>query len=344
MKIALVVKEIEGGGIQKSYLTLFYSFLKYNYKAYLFVLVKPPTIIVTDPNIIFLDGKIEFQKGINLNKWIKKIDNFDLAIINAEYMKKYLPIPNHKIFLTVHVMWSHRLNIGVSRLFKLLKLRYRYYNENIIPVSNGIKEDLLNVIKVKAKSIKVISDPYDIEEINSLANESIDISKPFLVAVGSLLDIKRYDLMIKAFALLSNPDLKLIIVGSGRAKGDIEKIIKEYRVEEKVHLVGFDSNPYKYIKKAEILLLSSDSEGFSRVIIEASILNKPIVSTNCSPIFKEDFFPKELLEFIVPIGDIERFKEVIVKALNNYPVVKNDFYISFSDKNIIEKYIKLVTP
>jgi len=343
MKIALVVKEIEGGGIQKSYLTLFYSFLKYNYKAYLFVLVKPPTMIITDPNIIFLDGKIEFQKGINLYKWIKKIDNFDLAIINAEYMKKYLPIPHHKIFLTVHVMWSHRLNRGVSRLFKLLKLKYRYHNENIIAVSNGIKDDLLNTIKVKPKSIQVIADSYDIEEINSLANEPIDISKPFLVAIGSLLDIKRYDLIIKSFALLSKSNLELVIVGSGRAKRDIEKIIKEYRLEEKVHLVGFDSNPYKYIQKAEILLLASDSEGFSRVIIEALILNRPIVSTNCSPIFKEDFFPKELLEFIVPIGDIEGFKEVIVKALKNYPIVTNDFYLSFSDKNIIEKYVKLVT-
>ena len=342
MKIVLVVKEIEGGGIQKSYLSLFNSFLKYVYEAYLFVLNKPHNLTNLHKNIIILDGYTQLQKGLQLRNYLKKLSNIDLAIVNAEYMKKYMPIPLNKIYLTVHVLWSNRLEQGISKVFKLIKLKYRFFNEKIIAVSNGIKKDLIENIKIKPKIIEVIPDPYDIDEINKLSNEKIDIQDDFIVAVGSLLPVKRYDLLIKSFSMINNKKLKLIIVGDGKEKQNILSIIKQYNLNKRIILTGFDENPYKYIKNAKLLVLASDSEGFSRVIIESLILKTPIVSTDCSPIFKEDFFPNDLREFIVPKNNAEILAKKIEQALNKYPQINNDFCYMFSDKNIINKYIKLI--
>ncbi len=342
MKIVLVIKEIEGGGIQKSYLSLFFSFLKYGYEAYLFVLVKPNLLKLEHPNIIFLHGVCELQRGVSLYSKCKQLGNIDLAIVNAEYMKKYLPIPKKNIFLTVHVTWSQRLGSGTNKLFKLLKLKYRYFNENIITVSDGIKNDLLEKIKIHPQSIQTIADSYDVEEIIKLSQEEIQMQKSFIVAVGSILSVKRYDVLIKAFSLLENSDLDLVIVGNGREKNNIQKQIRKLNLQDKIHLVGFDENPYKYMKNAKLLVVASDSEGFSRVIIESLILKTPIVSTDCSPIFKESFFPEELKSFIVPTGDYQLLGKMITKALADYPLINNNFCYAFSDKNIVQHYIGLI--
>jgi len=337
----MVVKKIEGGGIQKSYLSLFYSFLKHGHNAYLFVLVKPNLLKLKHPNIIFLNGMCELQKGVSLYFKCRQLGDMDLAIVNAEYMKKYLPVSKKYTFLTVHVTWSQRLGSGYRKFFKLLKLKYRYFNENIITVSDGIKKDLLEEIRVHPQSIQTIADSYDVEEIIALSQEEIAMGKSFIVAVGSLLNVKRYDVLIKAFALLKNSDLDLIIVGDGRERKVIQQHIEKSNLQERVHLVGFDENPYKYIKNAKLLVVSSDSEGFSRVIIESLILKTPIVSTNCSPIFKESFFPKELQSFIVPTGDYGLLSEAITRALADYPLIDNDFCYAFSDTNIVKHYTEL---
>ncbi len=342
MKIILVVKEIEGGGIQKSYLTLFNSFLKYGHEAYLFVLTKPKKLTNLHKNIIILNGHTKFQKGLQLKNYLKKLSNIDLAIINAEYMKKYIPISQDKIFFTVHVIWSHRLGKGINKFFKLLKLKYRYYNENIITVSDGIKKDLMENIKIKPKTIKIIPDSYDIDEINKLSHKKIDIKDDFIVAVGSLLPVKRYDLLIKSFSMIKNKTIKLIIVGSGKEKDNIINLINKYKLQKRIILKGFDENPYKYIKNAKLLVLSSDSEGFSRVIIESLILKTPIVSTDCSPIFKENFFSENLKKFIVPKNNAQLLAQKIEQALNDYPKINNEFCYTFSDKNIINQYIGLI--
>lgn len=342
MKVGLVVKKIESGGIQKSYLTLFNSFRKFGHEPYLFVLNKPSNLQIKDENIVYLDGKSTFQKGFFLNKYINNIGDFDLFIVNAEYMKKYLPIDNKKIFLTVHVMWSERLGKGIKKLSKLIKLKNRYHNENIITVSQGIKDDLLYRLKVKPKSIKVISDPYDIEEIKQLSHEKIeDTPKQYIVSVGSLVEVKRHDLLIEAFSLLKNKKIELIVIGDGKLKSALYHTVQEKGLENRIHFLGFKINPYNYIKSAKLLVVSSDSEGFSRVIIEALALDTPIVSTDCSPIFKENFFPKILKQFIVPKGDTYILSQTIEKALINYPKIDNHLYESFSDKKVISEYLSL---
>lgn len=343
-KIALVVKEIEGGGIQKSYLTLFHSLRKYGYDAWLFVLVKPKGFDNDNERIIFLGGKTGFQKGLHLRRLMQKHAPFSLAIVNAEYMKKYIPLERERIFFTVHVMWSQRLGRGISRWTKLLKLRLRYFHQNIVAVSRGIQDDLLYKIKVTPRQIHIIPDPYDIDDIAQKAAIPLPASIPenYIVAVGSLLDVKRYDLMIDAFSQLADKSLHLVIVGGGRRYDALRQEIVARKLRERVHLIGFDTNPYRYIRNAKLLVLSSDSEGFSRVLIEALILKKPIVSTDCTPIFEEDFFPSALKKYIVPKGNAAALAQSVEAALREYPEISSDFYHAFADGKIIDAYLSLI--
>ena len=339
MKIALIVKEIEGGGIQKSFLTLFNSFNKYGIETYLFVLRKPKKLIINNKKIIILGHKINLINGIKLYFYIKKL-KIDFAIINSEYMGKYIPLNSNKKFYTIHVIWSERIKQNISGFFKKISLKIKYNNKNLIVVSNGIKNDINENLKIKYKNIYVIADPYDFEEIEQKSKEKVPIHN-YIVSVGSLLSVKRHDILIKAFSKLKNKNIKLVIVGQGNQLEKLQKLTKDLNLEKRVIFTDFEENPYKWIKNSKLLVVSSESEGFSRVIIEALYLNIPVVSTNCSPIFKEEFFPKELKPFIAKINDIENLKETIEKALEYYPNYDRRFVQQFSDKNIIKEYLKI---
>jgi glycosyltransferase involved in cell wall biosynthesis len=100
--------------------------------------------------------------------------------------------------------------------------------------------------------------------------------------VGRLEQQKRFDLLIDAFSQTqAKSSLKLVIVGTGSLHALLVQQIVTLGMEGRIILVGFDSNPYKYMAKAEFLVMSSDTEGYPLVLIEALSLGCPIVSTDC---------------------------------------------------------------
>ena len=110
-------------------------------------------------------------------------------------------------------------------------------------------------------------------------------------------------------------DSELLILGTGECKKNLEDLIKKYKLEKYVKLLGFSKNPYPYIKNADIFVSSSDFEGFSLVIAEAMILNKAIVSTKTNG-------PIELLDdgkygILVDCNNPEQLKDSMKLILQN---------------------------
>jgi glycosyltransferase involved in cell wall biosynthesis len=103
-------------------------------------------------------------------------------------------------------------------------------------------------------------------------------------AMGSLLPVKGFDQLLEAMAILREQELAchLQIAGSGPEEARLKKLIQDRQLTENVELLGFQSNPYPYLKHCDAFVLSSLSEALPTVIAEAMILGKPIVSTNCS--------------------------------------------------------------
>nr|WP_281504606.1 glycosyltransferase [Chromohalobacter sarecensis] len=136
--------------------------------------------------------------------------------------------------------------------------------------------------------------------------------------VGRLDVQKNQALLLSAFSLAvkSVPDIKLVILGEGEEKNNLEKLASELGVKDSVDFVAFQDNPYPYYKAADLFVLSSDWEGFGNVIVEALACGTPVISTDC-PGGPSTILANGKYGVLVPCGDAERLSSEIVKHVSN---------------------------
>ena len=119
---------------------------------------------------------------------------------------------------------------------------------------------------------------------NIVEKSKIDIEEKFkyILSVGSLTDNKNQCLLIEAFADLKrreNIAEKLILIGEGKERARLEEKIKKLRMEKEIFLLGAKINPYNYIKRAELFVVTSKGEGFSLTTLEAMTLKTMVIAT-----------------------------------------------------------------
>jgi len=208
----------------------------------------------------------------------------------------------------------------------LMKIFYRQA-EAIIAVSKGVAEDIGRITRLKDK-IKIIYNPIVNEAIYILMKENIkhpwflSQEAPTLLAVGRLAKAKDYPTLLRAFALvLKKEPARLVILGEGSEKKRIEKLSRMLGISKNIAFLGLQKNPYKYMAKSSIFVLSSQQEGFSTVIVEAMACGLPVVATDC------ETGPREIIKqgksgFLVPVGDYAALAKAIIKLLKDYPLRK----------------------
>jgi len=231
-------------------------------------------------------------------------------------------ITEHSVFSMLSVIAKTPWRRTFARFFMPLLSRLMYPRaDSIVCVSRGIADDLKKVVGV-ASNIKVIYNPVIDDNIYQLANEPVhhalfsnqDI--PVIIAVGRLVKCKDYPTLLKAFKLIiKKQPAHLVILGRGPEKETLEGIVGQMGLVSQVTFLGFQDNPYKYMSKASVFVLSSLQEGFGNVIIEAMACGTPVVSTNCPA------GPGEIIEhmrngILVPVGDEKKLAEAILEVLN----------------------------
>ncbi len=157
-------------------------------------------------------------------------------------------------------------------------------SDKMIFQCNYMAEDFFRETKTKSKSSQVVYNPVDIDKIVDLKNEEIPESDFDFVAVGRLSEQKDYFTLIKAFEILKNQfqkEYKVLILGEGNLRSQLENEIKNRNLENHVILKGLVANPYPYMRQAKALLSSSLYEGFSNVIVEALCLGTPVIASDC---------------------------------------------------------------
>ena len=131
--------------------------------------------------------------------------------------------------------------------------------------------------------ITVFKNPINIEEANKLSNVDLNLRNKgnFIVSAGRLIPEKGYDVLIKAFFVLKNnyPDYNLIILGEGKERKKLEKLISSLKLNNSVSLLGKVTNVYPYFKHAKLCVVSSIIEGFPNVLLQMMSQNTKVVST-----------------------------------------------------------------
>ena len=122
------------------------------------------------------------------------------------------------------------------------------------------------------------------------ANNYSREDSPYLISVGRLNRLKGFEQLIKCFARAQfNNPISLIIIGSGALKPDLQALISELGMEERIELLGFHPFPQVFVIQAEALILNSTFECFPNVLTEALSLGVPVISNDC------DYGPREII-------------------------------------------------
>lgn len=352
MKILLANNELRGGGAEKVILTLINEFLVMKHEVHLIIF---DNIIEVDiPNNLLLhiiDNKNKFIKIYKLKSLMKKLEQetrFDLVLSNLPETDYFMRKLNHQnIYFCIHTTLSKAYieNKGFIKRFKR-KIRFNllYKNQNIITVSNGVKDDFLKNMKIKPKSIQTIYNPINFEIINKLSSEGNVINEDnYIVHIGNYGKVKCHELLLKAYKN-SNLDLKLVLIGKNVKENTIN-IVKELNIEDKVVFTGYLKNPYNILKNAKLLIMSSSYEGFSMVLVEALALKTIPISTDCTS-GPNEILIDELKDNLVPINNIKELSSKILEVINNYKKFDNlnyeKFIQKFEARKIANKYINLV--
>lgn len=156
----------------------------------------------------------------------------------------------------------------------------------IICQSDYMLSDLAATAHLPRRNLKRIYNPVDMAQIEALAAQGAtpyDGPGPQILAIGRLSPQKGFDILLPAFAIVrqAHPTAVLTLLGDGEDKIALQDQARVLGIEDAVRFLGFQANPYLYLKHADIFVSSSRYEGFSNVIIEALACGTPVVATDC---------------------------------------------------------------
>jgi glycosyltransferase involved in cell wall biosynthesis len=220
-----------------------------------------------------------------------------------------------------------------------------YRDKDLVGVSHGTLEDLRTNVGVKPRSTRTIYNPFDREAIRRASCEPLEvppglIGERFIINVASAKPGKRHDILLSAYAQSSaRRTHKLVLLGEPRES--LSALIAAFGLEGEAYAVGFQCNPYAWLRQADRFVLASEVEGLPTALIEALICGTPVVSTDC------DHGPREILigdlaRWLVPVNNAPALARAIDQSLAEIVPIPEADLMRFAIEDVAESYRRLV--
>ncbi len=195
--------------------------------------------------------------------------------------------------------------------------------DRILAVSNGVADDTARIARIPRERIGVIRNPVITPELDIQAAEPCAHpwlapgQPPVIMGAGRLQRQKDFPTLIHAFARLrATRDCRLLILGEGSGRPKLEALVAGLGLSASVDLPGFQANPYSFLARAGLFVLSSAWEGSPNVLTEAMALGVPVVATDC-PSGPEEILDGGRYGPLVPIGDVAALAEAMRATLDH---------------------------
>jgi len=225
-----------------------------------------------------------------------------------------------------------------TSLKQKIKFKKVYNKKRVVFLNECFKNEFLKRFRVNLE-YKIIPNPFDFDEIRKKAEADV-VEGEYILSVGRLTKGKNLEFVINAYKKGGFKE-ELWILGDGEERENLERVVKELNLAGKVRFLGWRENPYPYIKNAKLLVHSSKFEALPSILIEALILNTPVVATDikCGP---SEILTGRLGEFLVSLNEEEVLIDKMKNALLNYPEIKEEYIQKFKVENVAREYEKFL--
>lgn len=309
-KIVFVIESLHLGGAEKTLITLLQNLDYSQYKVDLITFKEGGIfreLIPLEVNSFVLNFP-ELSLWDRLRFFVKKktVKEYHTAQLFWPIIKRYFELLPNKYdiaiaynqgfstYFTSEFIQADRKFAWLNTNYKLanydIQFDFKFYKkfDKIVCVSNEVQlifDEILTNHNLKLETI-TIKDIVEKEEIVTKSNESVEenFNKTYtnIVSVGRLAKPKAFDVAIKCCHILINKGYKInwYIIGEGQERSMLEQKINKLKLTDSFFLLGAKKNPYPYVRTCDIFVQTSIFEGLGTTLIEASFLNKPIVTTN----------------------------------------------------------------
>lgn len=210
-----------------------------------------------------------------------------------------------------------RPNIGpLRRIYRFNLFKFIFDRMDLVlTLSEGERRHVLSVHPGREELLETVPNPYVTDDMLAKVRQPRP-GPPRLLAAGRMVPQKRFDVLLRAFALVTHEEAHLTILGDGPLRGELERLSQSLGISDRVHMPGYVGDIIPSLSDARLFVLSSDYEGLPAVVIEALASNVPVATT-------ESFFAaRELLGSVpacavVPIGNPEALARAIDLCLDD---------------------------
>jgi len=353
MNFSFVITNLKSGGAEKAFINTISILIQAGHTC----------------NLFLLDAQIDYSIPENFNVEIIKKSIFGRGwlgkkVMAARLKQKLIRAKPNAVISTLpfadevtalanpknhHCRIANTLSAEIEELNlrnkskaakRIKKYKDIYGSRNLIAVSEGVAKDLSRTLQIKSKII-VIYNPFLEKDIINQSTQPIylDIKNPFLLYVGRFSQQKRLDVLLDAFSEIPS-EYDLVMLTPQHI--ELIDMINSRGISHRVHVLGFKKNPYAYMSKSKLLVLTSDREGLPNVLVEALICGTPVVSTDCPS------GPREILadtspSSLVPCGDLQSLVQAIKMKLQTSQKNQPLILTKFNPEKVLMAYENIAT-
>lgn len=359
-RIAIMIPSMRGGGAERVTLILAQELAQRGYAV---------DLVLVEAEGAYLDQVPDTVRIIDLNasRLITALPAL-VRYLRSERPQSLMAMMAHT---SIIALWAHRLARVSTRLVvnERVTLSWRTTNrwhkrnlvlptlvkwfypwaDRVVAVAEGVKDDLVEIGRIAPTHINTIYNPIVRPEIRQKAQQPLDHpwfqadEPPVILAAGRLVPQKDFPLLIRAFAdVLRTHKARLLILGEGPDRAELEALIADLGLSDNVVLPGFAENPYNYMANAKLFVLSSRWEGLPGVLIEAMYCGTPVIATDCPS------GPNEVLDGgrfgeLIAVGDQLGLATAIRAGLDgNIPQPVPASWQRFTLDTIVNQYLNVL--
>jgi glycosyltransferase involved in cell wall biosynthesis len=359
-RVALFLPSLRGGGAERVMLHLARGFAERGFAvdmvladaAGAYIKQVPPQVQVVDLGakrvLLSLPRLVRYLQDVQPSALLSAMEHANLVAILAW---RWARVPT-RLVVSVHSTMSIATQHAPQSKARLIPMLARWLYpqaHQVVAVSHGVATDILHLYQLPTAKVEVIYNPVVTPELMIQSQDTVEHpwltagEPPIILGVGRLTAQKDFATLIRAFARVrQSHEARLIILGEGEDRPILERLVRELGLQEWVALPGFVENPYAWMRRAAVFVLSSRWEGLPTVLIEAMACGTPVVATDCPS------GPREILEGgkwgkLVPVGDAVGLAEAICQTLKEGS--PSDLSIRASDFSLeraVESYLQVL--